>query len=66
MHNERSLIECKTVLSGKRQVTVKADDLKSLSYRAAIQDRRPEMHIEVGGQSWILLPDGEYEEVVPE
>jgi len=69
MHTDGSLIECKTVLKGNRQITIKEDDLKSLSYHAAIQDLRPEMHIELGSnpvQKWILLPDGEYEEVVPE
>jgi hypothetical protein len=69
MHTEGSLIECKTVLPGKRQITIKEDDLKALSYRAAIQDRRPELHVELGSnppQRWILLPEGEYKEVVPE
>lgn len=61
MHTDDSLIECKTVLKGKKQITIKSDDLKSLSYHAAIQSKRPELHIELDGKGWVLVPEAEWE-----
>lgn len=55
MHTEDSLIECKTVLKGNKQITIKLDDLRSLKYHAAIQDRDPMLHIEIGGERWLLV-----------
>jgi len=60
MHTEDSLIECKTVLKGNKQITVKADDLKLLSYHAAVQDRMPIMHIRLDGKDWVLMLEGDY------
>ena len=60
MHTDGELIECKTVLKGNRQITIKEDDLKSLSYQAAIQDRRPVLHVELGGKRWVLIPEEDH------
>jgi Holliday junction resolvase len=54
MHTESELIECKTVLEGKKQITIKADDLKLLCYHAAIQDKEPVLHIRLDGRNWVL------------
>jgi Holliday junction resolvase len=60
MHNEDALIECKTVVTGNRQITLKAADLKSLLYHAAIQGKDAVLHITLDGQSWVLIPEDEY------
>lgn len=60
MHTDGELIECKTVLKGNRQITIKADDLKSLSYQAAIQDKDPLLHVELDGRRWVLIPEENY------
>ena len=60
MHTKGHLIECKTVLEGKRQITIKADDLKSLCYHAALQDRMPVLHVRMGGKDWVLVPEDDF------
>jgi hypothetical protein len=60
-HTDGALIENKTVLRGNRQITLKADDLKSLSYHAALQDRRPELHIRLDGKNWVLITEDDHE-----
>lgn len=60
MHNDDSLIECKTVLTGNRQITIKSDDLKLLSYHADIQDKDPVMHIRLDGKDWVLIREGHF------
>lgn len=60
MHTDDALVECKTVLEGNRQITLKADDLKLLSYHAALQDRTPILHIRLDGRDWVLLPEADY------
>jgi Holliday junction resolvase len=63
MHTEETLIECKTVLSGNRQITIHEDDLKSLKYNAAIQDRSPMMHIRIAKENWVLIPETRFYEL---
>lgn len=60
MHTKDHLVECKTVLEGKRQITLKADDLKHLSYNAAIQSRIPVLHVRLDGKNWVLLPEEDF------
>lgn len=60
MHTDDTLIECKTVLSGNKQITIKADVLKSLSYNAAIQDKSPVLHIELDGKPYVVIPEVDY------
>lgn len=60
MHTDDALIECKTVLRGKKQITIQIDVLKSVRYHAAISDKRPELHIELQGQRWVLIPEEDY------
>lgn len=63
MHTEKNVIECKTVLKGKKSITIKAEDLKLLSYHAALQDRGPVMHIrleETIQKDWVLVPAADF------
>jgi Holliday junction resolvase len=60
MHTDGQLVECKTVLEGNKQITLKADDLKLLSYHSALQDRDPVMHIRLDGKNWVLIPEANY------
>lgn len=62
MHTDDSLIECKTVLKGNRQITIKEDDWKSLRYHAAVQDRNPVLHIELGKYRLVLIPEEDHAE----
>ena len=62
MHTDDSLIECKTVLKGNRQITLKEDDWKSLRYQAAIQDRNPVLHVELGPYRLVLIPEEDHAE----
>lgn len=60
MHTDEALVECKTVLQGNRQITIKADDLRLLRYHAALQDRTPILHVRLDGHDWVLLPEEDY------
>ena len=63
MHTDRELIECKTVLSGNKQITIKSGDLKSLVHQAAVQDLDPVVHIRVNDcpiKNWVMIPEGDY------
>jgi hypothetical protein len=64
MHTGDLLIECKTVLPetliGKRQITIKMDDWKQLRYNAAIQDKSPVLHIELGKYRLVLIPEEDH------
>jgi len=62
MHTERLLIENKTVLQGNRQITLKADDLKRLTYAALIQGRIPILHVRLAGEDYVLLTEADFEE----
>lgn len=54
MHTDKELIECKTVLEGTKQVTLRADYLQRLVRSASIQDRYPEVVIRLDGRDWIM------------
>lgn len=56
------LFECKTVLPGKRQITIKLDDWEQLRYNAATQDRLPVLHIELGKYKLVLIPEADHAE----
>jgi hypothetical protein len=60
MHTDTHLIECKTVLSGNKQITIKAEDLRLLSYHAALADVIPGLHVEVDGLRWIMVPEADF------
>lgn len=62
MHTDGELIECKTVLKGNRQIVIKIDDWKSLRYHAAVQDRRPVLHVELGKYRLVLIPEEDHAE----
>jgi hypothetical protein len=64
MHTDSLLIECKTVLPetliGKGSITIKAADWKQLRYNAAIQDKSPVLHIELGKYRLVLIPEEDH------
>ena len=63
MDTPDELIECKTVLEGNKQITLKAEDLQLLSYHAALQDKGPRLHVRLAGKDWVLLPEMDYLEL---
>jgi hypothetical protein len=67
MHTEITLVECKTVLDGNTQITIKASDLRSLAHRAALIDRTPELHIRLKAaaprRDWTLIPSEDLDEL---
>jgi hypothetical protein len=60
MHNDDAIIECKTVLQGKKQITIRVSDLKLLLYQAAVQDRDAVLHVQIDEQKWVLIPESDY------
>lgn len=63
MSTQDQLIECKTVLKGKRTITIKDDDLSLLIRQSAQRDISPVMDIELAGRAWVLIPRGDYLEL---
>lgn len=59
---EHFLIEYKR--TDKRQITVKADDLEQLQSQALSTGRTPVFGVEVGGRHYVLLREGDYDEMV--
>lgn len=57
MHTKHFLIENKTVLSGKTQITLKLSDLNQLGYNAAIQGLFPALHFRIGGKNFLLISE---------
>jgi hypothetical protein len=57
-----TLFEFKTVLGGKRQITVKADDLLSVERTAILEGRLPVLQIEVGKRQYVVLTQEDFEE----
>lgn len=64
MHNDDEVIECKTVLRGKKQITLKDDDLRLVERTAISQGRRPVLHIELANRRYIVLMEDDYDELV--
>lgn len=64
MHNPDEVIECKTVLVGKKQITLKLDDLRLVEKTALGQGRRPVLALELGGRGYVVLPEDDYAELV--
>jgi hypothetical protein len=63
MHSADELIECKTVLAGNKQITIKASYIRSFLKEAAMQDRRPVLSVEVDGLHLVLLTEADYVEL---
>jgi hypothetical protein len=63
MHNEDDVYECKTVLWGKRQITLKLDDLKLVERTAVQSGRRPVLHIDLAGRRYVVLTEEDYAEM---
>jgi hypothetical protein len=66
MHTKGELVECKTVLEGNRQITLKDSQLRELAKHAAISDQIPILHIRLGGRNYVLLQETDYLERVRE
>lgn len=63
MHNEDEVFECKTVLRGKKQITIKIDDLKLVERTAVSQGRRPVLHVELANRRYVVLTEEDYAEM---
>lgn len=46
--------------TGKRQITLKADDLEKIYTEAWSEGRMPVMVITVGGRNWVLQSENDY------
>lgn len=55
-----TLYECKTVLGGKKQITIKADDLLSVEHQALLQGRLPVLLIEVADRRYVCLTEEDF------
>lgn len=64
MHNDDEVIECKTTLRGKKQITLKKDDLSLVERTAVSQGRRPVLHIELANRGYVVLTEEDYAELV--
>lgn len=64
MHNDDEVIECKTVLRGKKQITIKQVDLTLVERTAIQQGRRPVLHIELANRGYVVLTEEDYAELV--
>ena len=60
---DAEMFEYKTVLDGKKQITIKADDLDRLERDALIEGRTPVFGVRVAGRDYVLLTADDYEEM---
>jgi hypothetical protein len=53
--------------TGKRQITIKEDDLEKLRKNAYQEGRIPVLHIELGTKKrrWVLIEESEFDERFP-
>ena len=63
MHTQDALIECKTVLLGKKSITLSGAYLEGLIKEAWQQDRSPVLSIEFNGRRWIMQLEDDYIEL---
>lgn len=63
MHNDAEVLECKTVLRGKKQITIKIDDLKLVERTAVSQGRTPVLHVELANRGYVILTEEDYAEM---
>lgn len=57
------LWEMKT--TGKRQMTIKADDLEKVRKEAWSDGRMPVFHIEIGDRRYVILEEADFLEMLP-
>jgi hypothetical protein len=57
------LIECKTTVGAKKQITIKADDLLSVERAAIRQGRTPVLMFDVGGRRYACLTEEDFDEM---
>ena len=63
MHTSGELIECKTVLTGNKSITLNAAYLEGFLKKAWRQDRTPLLSIELAGRRWIMQLEDDYIEL---
>lgn len=61
VRTDRFLWEMK--YTGKKQITLKAQDLEQLRKHALMDDRTPVMHIEVGERSYVVMSEDDFLEL---
>lgn len=62
-HTKDVLFEFKTVLGGKKQITIKLTDLLSVQKTALSEGRLPVLQIEIAQQRWVCIPDDDFMEL---
>lgn len=55
-----TLYEAKTVLGGKRQITLKDDDLRSVAHVAAREGRLGVLCFELAGRRYVVLDENDF------
>lgn len=60
MSTETELIECKTVLVGNHQITIKRETVERLTKLAAISDKTPVLHIKLGGKMYVFVSETDW------
>ena len=60
-HNEYFLVECKGRLErNQHSITIKAADLTALQMRAYSQGRLPLFEVELGGHTYVIIPEDDF------
>lgn len=57
MHTATELIECKTVLKGNKQITIKDDYMNRFIFSALSADMEPVLHVELGKYRFVLISE---------
>jgi hypothetical protein len=63
MHTATELIECKTVLEGNKQITIKDDYMNRIIFAALSADKEPVLHIQLGKHRLVLISEDYYSEL---
>jgi hypothetical protein len=63
MHTATELIECKTVLKGNKQITIKDDYMNRFVFAALSADLEPVLHAELGKHRLIIISEDYYNDL---
>jgi hypothetical protein len=63
MHTATELIECKTVLAGNKQITIKDDYMDRFVFTALSADKEPVLHVELGKHRLVLISEAYYSDL---
>jgi hypothetical protein len=64
MDTADALIECKTVLRGKKSITLNTKTLRTLQGAAALEGKFPILSIRLDGLDYVLLFEADYLEQI--